>query len=1102
MVSPGLKAQTDAEYDAAIAAIQEGGVYRIKTVANETPYYVTTAGALTSDKDKAGFFTLTKTTGGALKSVGIRIDSGTDRFTNPPLSNNVANLKPGSFSHSTGDRADWERQVLFLNEDGKFAIRSCNTQPATSSWGDAGRTFWTYAVADVVTPCYTYDAAFVWELDGPLTAVNVSYKLVESDGTQVGNVVSAKQEANSKINVPASFTSSFLYNYDIDGTIGEEDCTITITRIMKKGTVHSLTDLSNAKTYNIGCERGVFLTKNNYLASTGHGSLKAADPTEFAVISYEDNYYLYSVADKMFVTNTGALSEMPVKGVNDAVVMTPKADPLFLYTFKINETTQYGLNTNGNDPYGYVINSWVTADAGNQYFMIEVADFDATEALAALNDFFHPSYFVTYVVKDEAGNELFKSEAVPTRKGAKITTLPAEYQLPFTQYSEADATIEETETTVEFTATWAGPFQVSTSEADAKWYNMTIRSDYSVFVSDEEPYYPKKANNMQKLSDAYQWAFAGNAYTGIMVFNKAKGIKYTLTKDGDAAVMREGQYLWTIGKNGDGFTLKEPKTDYNCINQSGGASGPLKFWNSANAPGDNGSTFRISAVPTSFDFTIGEAGYATLYLPYSVTAVAPEAAEVTGVPEAKGVWTFDNPDNLLAGTGVATMEAAKHEKGKVEVTTPAEANIVAVAGPAKGKGAISIPVGSSLKMTTNVDATELKTYSFMMDIKLADVENYTSLYQSNVNNNNDGELFVNKGKIGVNYNGVGYNGTVVADTWHRIVFVAEDALPTIYLDGVQVGKANKADLRWAMDPTTLFFADEDGEETEVVTAAIRFWDVALTADQVAAIGTVKVADEDEDEGVMAYTGVVNGEYLTTTKIGSVVPANTAVVLKAEPGTYTFAVDNSMLNVAQACVLTNALGDNKLSEADFSVIGYITNTDGKISKNQQTFWMADEEDGGKVFEAYWANIPDPTTPLAVGQRVIITGKLQKYVSNKGAVTCEIKNASVIVVENDLKGTFTEIDAKGKYVLAKPEGENVGFYMAKSGKLAANKAFLELREATEIKAFYFDAPESETAIETIEAKNGAETVQGIYNLSGQRVSKAQKGIYIVNGKKVLF
>ena len=60
--------------------------------------------------------------------------------------------------------------------------------------------------------------------------------------------------------------------------------------------------------------------------------------------------------------------------------------------------------------------------------------------------------------------------------------------------------------------------------------------------------------------------------------------------------MREGVYTWTIGKNSDGFTLKETGTDYNCVNQNGGSTGPLQFWNSANSPADNGSTFRVTEV--------------------------------------------------------------------------------------------------------------------------------------------------------------------------------------------------------------------------------------------------------------------------------------------------------------------------------------------------------------------------------------------------------------------------------------------------------------------------------------------------------------------------
>ena len=43
------------------------------------------------------------------------------------------------------------------------------------------------------------------------------------------------------------------------------------------------------------------------------------------------------------------------------------------------------------------------------------------------------------------------------------------------------------------------------------------------------------------------------------------------------------------------------------------------------------------------------------------------------------------------------------------------------------------------------------------------------------------------------------------------------------------------------------------------------------------------------EGVTAYTGKVNGSYLTMNEISSTIPANTAVVLKADEGSYTFNV---------------------------------------------------------------------------------------------------------------------------------------------------------------------------------------------------------------------
>ena len=51
-------------------------------------------------------------------------------------------------------------------------------------------------------------------------------------------------------------------------------------------------------------------------------------------------------------------------------------------------------------------------------------------------------------------------------------------------------------------------------------------------------------------------------------------------------------------------------------------------------------------------------------------------------------------------------------------------------------------------------------------------------------------------------------------------------------------------------------------------------------------------------------------------------------------------------------------------------------------------------------------------------------------------------------------------------------------------------------------YYLGPEPLTAVEGVEAETGRKLANGaIYNLAGQRVNKAVKGLYIINGKKVL-
>ena len=102
----------------------------------------------------------------------------------------------------------------------------------------------------------------------------------------------------------------------------------------------------------------------------------------------------------------------------------------------------------------------------------------------------------------------------------------------------------------------------------------------------------------------------------------------------------------------------------------------------------------------------------------------------------------------------------------------------------------------------------------------------------------------------------------------------------------------------------------------------------------------------------------------------------------------------------------------------------------------------------------------------------------------------------LVQSDFIGTDEPLEADGnQYVLAQKDGV-VGFYKAEQGTtIPAGKAYLI--GSNGVKGYVFDA---ETGIESLTPAL-SEGEGAIYDLSGRRVEKAIKGIYIVNGKKIV-
>lgn len=104
------------------------------------------------------------------------------------------------------------------------------------------------------------------------------------------------------------------------------------------------------------------------------------------------------------------------------------------------------------------------------------------------------------------------------------------------------------------------------------------------------------------------------------------------------------------------------------------------------------------------------------------------------------------------------------------------------------------------------------------------------------------------------------------------------------------------------------------------------------------------------------------------------------------------------------------------------------------------------------------------------------------------------------EGALTGVYTAatIAAGANNYVLQTQSDVQAFYKVDAAFTAtAYRAYLTAETAGGVKALYFDFG-GETAIKGVEAADMQNAT--IYNLAGQRVNKAQKGIYVVNGKKV--
>jgi 3',5'-cyclic AMP phosphodiesterase CpdA len=120
---------------------------------------------------------------------------------------------------------------------------------------------------------------------------------------------------------------------------------------------------------------------------------------------------------------------------------------------------------------------------------------------------------------------------------------------------------------------------------------------------------------------------------------------------------------------------------------------------------------------------------------------------------------------------------------------------------------------------------------------------WRSLYQTNVSNSNDGDLFVRDkpwGGIGIGGN---YHGAIVPDTWNRIAVTIDSShVMRKYVNGLYVGQQTAMEgtnpNRWILDPTFEIFADENGDTAPGYVSSYRFADRAMSTQEIRGLGGV------------------------------------------------------------------------------------------------------------------------------------------------------------------------------------------------------------------------------------------------------------------------
>ncbi|MBR5593069.1 MAG: hypothetical protein IKW46_03245 [Bacteroidaceae bacterium] len=589
----------------------------------------------------------------------FRLKNTTSQLYMTVNSYNSGNQNDGGIVISAKNTEDLSKQVFRLvKQDEKYHVLTFNNNVVStfSSWGFRAEASYSNA-ALTIEP----SEGEIWTLKGTKGYIG------PNNGSKSEGSIIYSNHGTSNNEIYWAFEA-----------VTEEETTAAAAAAMP---LFTLSSLNNNSCYTItagDAGRGSWYSGDNGVTSTVKQSVdKNAEDVnqQFAFIQKDGQYYLYSVAKKMFVAKSGDNTKY-TKTAEDYVTFEKTASYAAPYVIALNGASHMGIS-NGYDPA--VITFWNDlADGGNMATIALASEFNPEEALETFNTAATVVYEYQY-----NGNTLATQEAAAVKGEAYPDLVTPELPLGYVVTGAKPAGNVEGNATVQITLDIDNsllPFKAVAEGTPTTWYYAqmhyytTDNYSYRWFIAPAEDGSSVRTQDHEFAADevdAHLWGFVGTVEGGFKMVNKATNKAIKSENNGVAAMaeVADATAFIAMGSDvhSDWFCMKNPAGNY--LNAQGSVANAsncnfvIKHW----SDNDGGSSFFLTEyVDEDVTVNVSEAGWATKYFAESVHVPAGVNAYI--VTGAEDGWITKSQiaegEVIPANTGILLENAGEHKFAK------------------------------------------------------------------------------------------------------------------------------------------------------------------------------------------------------------------------------------------------------------------------------------------------------------------------------------------------------------------------------------------------------------------------------------------------------